>query len=276
MPKITGPFWVYKRPNTKKFQITLYPISNLSPEVCKNWQRKGFSRFPLELAVFREPKTKAAAEAGALALIEYLKNQLTSGNVLQDNPLSAKDSQGPTVGAWLERLTTTNDNPHAARLIAEGIPYSPGTLTMYQYTYRHYLKDDPFMSLSMNEATQAQALAFMGRLGAYKKKDGKDLAGTRTFEIVIRFVRMAFKEHEEDHEDWKNPFSRIKAPKRKNEIIRDAIEEDEIVKLFVSGVINDPLEKAVCTAMFWAGLRRSEIWGLKGEDLDWKTPKIRI
>jgi hypothetical protein len=76
MPKITGPFWIYKRPQTKKFQITLYPASGLPPEVCQEWQRRGFSRFPLELAVFREPKTKAAAEAGALALIDRLKSLL--------------------------------------------------------------------------------------------------------------------------------------------------------------------------------------------------------
>jgi hypothetical protein len=73
MPKITGPFWVYRRPKTKKFQVTLYPVSGLPPEVCQNWKRRGFSCFPLELALFREPKTKAAAAAGAMALIEYLK-----------------------------------------------------------------------------------------------------------------------------------------------------------------------------------------------------------
>jgi integrase len=87
---------------------------------------------------------------------------------------------------------------------------------------------------------------------------------------------MAFKEYEEERFEWRNPFDRIKAPRRKGGKRRDAIEEDEIVKLFVPGVIADPLEKAVCTAMFWAGLRRSEIWGLKAEDLDWKTPKINI
>jgi integrase len=50
----------------------------------------------------------------------------------------------------------------------------------------------------------------------------------------------------------------------------------EISKLFYPGVITDPLERAVAVAMFWAGLRRSEIWGLKVEDLDWQTPKLNI
>jgi hypothetical protein len=203
MPKITGPYWIYKRPKTKKFQITLYPASNLPPEVLQNWTRKGFSRFPLELAVYREPKTRAAAEVGAMALVEFLKNQLAPGNT---SPLSAKETVGPTVGAWLKRLTSLEDNPHAARLMAEGVPYSPDTISLYQSNYERYLKNDPFMCLNMNEVRQAQALTLIARLGTRKTKDGRDLAGTRTFEIVIRFVRMAFKEYEEDHENWKNPF----------------------------------------------------------------------
>jgi integrase len=45
---------------------------------------------------------------------------------------------------------------------------------------------------------------------------------------------------------------------------------------FAPGVITDPLEKAVCAVMFWAGLHRGELWALKPENLDWKTPKINI
>jgi integrase len=277
MPKITGPFWVWKRPQTKKFQISLYPASGLSPEVCQNWNRRGFSRLPLELAVFREPKTKADAETGALALIEYLKNQLKApGNTPQDILSSIRKPQGPTVGNWLERLTSLDDNPHAARLTAEGAPYSPDTLTLYKMNFNCHLKDDPFMAMNMDEVKQSDALAFIARIGNQQTKDGRDMAGTRTFEIVINFVRMAFREYEEENPGWRNPFRHIKPPRRKSENSRDAIEEDEIVKLFTPGVIADPLEKAVCTAMFWAGLRRSEIWGLKVEDLNWKAPRIKI
>jgi hypothetical protein len=103
MSKTTGPYWVYKRPKTKKFQIILYPASNLPPEVCQNWQRKGFSRFPLELVVFREPATRAAAETGAAALIEYLKNHLTPKNT-SPGLSPAKATREPVAGAWLKRL----------------------------------------------------------------------------------------------------------------------------------------------------------------------------
>jgi integrase len=79
---------------------------------------------------------------------------------------------------------------------------------------------------------------------------------------------MAFREYWQEHPEWNNPFSRIKAPRKKNGKRRNVLGEDEIVRLFYPGVITDPLERAV--AMFWAGLRRSEIWGLKAEDLDWR------
>jgi hypothetical protein len=146
--KTSGPFYTYKRRDTKKYHLTLYPASGLPPEVCQNWKRRSFSRLPLELAVFREPKTKAAAEAGALTLIEYLKNQLKtpelSGNLLPVKP------QGPTVGNWLERLTSPGDNPHAARLMAEGLPYSPDR------TSRHRVKR------TQNSPPQRPALPGLG------------------------------------------------------------------------------------------------------------------
>ncbi|MDR2095787.1 MAG: hypothetical protein LBP76_09765 [Treponema sp.] len=60
---------------------------------------EGLSRLPLELAAFREPQTKVAAESGAMALIEYLKNQLKKPN--GTNPTVIRDTI--TAGAWLEK-----------------------------------------------------------------------------------------------------------------------------------------------------------------------------
>ncbi|MDR2068243.1 MAG: hypothetical protein LBP71_00025 [Spirochaetaceae bacterium] len=115
MPKITGPFWVYKRPKTKKFQVTLYPVSGL----------------PQELAVFREPKTKAAAETGAMALIEYLKAQIRPPEDVQA-PRVNEPPDRITVGAWLERFISLEDNPRANRLTGKNGSYSPGTIAMYK------------------------------------------------------------------------------------------------------------------------------------------------
>ena len=53
----------------------------------------------------------------------------------------------------------------------------------------------------------------------------------------------------------------------------DLLSSEEAVKLFVSGVL-DTMERAVCAALFL--LRPGEIFALKPEDLDWKTPKITV
>jgi hypothetical protein len=143
MPKINGPFWVYKHPKTKKFQITLYPASGLPPEICENWQRKGFSRLPLELAVFREPKTKAAAESGAMALIEYLKNQLKTPQHDSAKTNVETADKSPTVGEWLLKFISLDNNPRSARLMGEGSPYSIETIELYRLKYNRYIKGDP-------------------------------------------------------------------------------------------------------------------------------------
>ena len=131
--KTSGPFHTYKRQDTKKYHLTLYPVSGLSPEVCNNWKRKGFSRLPLELAVFREPKTKAAAEAGALALIEYLKGRIKQPEEVSRIPRTDEGSRDEiTVGAWLERFISLENNPRASRLTGKKRPYSPGTISMYK------------------------------------------------------------------------------------------------------------------------------------------------
>ncbi|MDR3172463.1 MAG: hypothetical protein LBU17_12740 [Treponema sp.] len=51
----------------------LYPASGLPDHILKEWYQKSFSNFPSDLAHLREPKSKAAADNAAMALIEYLK-----------------------------------------------------------------------------------------------------------------------------------------------------------------------------------------------------------
>jgi integrase len=181
-----------------------------------------------------------------------------------------------TVGEWLRKFTSLEDNPRSARLIGEGSPYSPDTIATYAEKYELYLKDDPLMRVKMRSVEEADALAFIGRLGSMKNKYEKPISGTRTFEITLLFVRMAFHEYLLEHRGWINPFIYIKPPRQRKGAPRDAITEDELVKLFASQVFKTPLQKAICAAMFFAGLRRSEIFALRPEDLDWKTPRIKV
>jgi hypothetical protein len=75
--------------------------------VCRQWKRRSFQDLPPELAHCRYPKNKTTAEAGAFALIEFLKKS--------DEPLRTPVDR-ITVRAWLEKFTHVEGNPKAAPL----------------------------------------------------------------------------------------------------------------------------------------------------------------
>ncbi|MDR3130377.1 MAG: hypothetical protein LBU18_02395, partial [Treponema sp.] len=76
MPRLQKPFTALSRRDSKTFQLTINPSCGLPDKICREWRRKSFQSLPDELSMYRYPKTKAAAESGALALIQYLKKQL--------------------------------------------------------------------------------------------------------------------------------------------------------------------------------------------------------
>jgi integrase/recombinase XerD len=113
--------------------------------------------------------------------------------------------------------------------------------------------------------------------GRYRnEKNPPRMMGTETFDKLVKFLRMAFKEYGRDRSYWQNAFLSIDPPRNIKHEDRDALPEEEVLKLFLPGVLRDPMEIAVCAAMFLAGLRRSEIFALRSEDLDWYTPKIAV
>jgi integrase len=73
-----------------------------------------------------------------------------------------------------------------------------------------------------------------------------------------------------------DPFLSIETPKPTENHRPDALFEEEVIRLFLPGVLKDVMQRAVCAAIFWVGLRWSELWALRPEDLDWKTPKITV
>jgi integrase len=216
-----------------------------------------------------------------MALIEYLKKE-------SDPQKIELPSDDPLVGDWLKKFTAFEGNPRSARLTAQNRPYSPGTIKMYGDHYNLHLKNDPLMRRHIRDLEQTDMLEFMSRIGEIKievhqkkgqgkKNHKRKMAGTRTFEIVIKFVRMAFTEYGKTHPRWLNPFQSIDAPKTAESNPRDILTEEEVGNLFSSELtFIDKMEKAVCAAMYWAGLRRSEIFALRPENLDWRTPIIRI
>ena len=86
---------------------------------------------------------------------------------------------------------------------------------------------------------------------------------------------MAFNGYHQKNHNWINPFSFYKAPKYESPE-RDVLTDEEVLRLFQPGVLKTPLQLAVCMLYFYSGLRRAEIFALKPEDLDWKTPKITV
>jgi hypothetical protein len=164
---------------------------------------------PPDLAQHRYPKTKAAAEAGALALIGFLKNS-------SEPVMAATDKV--RVGAWLEKFTFLEGNPRAARNIAKSRPYSVNSIIRYEELFRLYVKEDPSAKLLMQEVDETDALKFISRL-AMKNMERidcrhKKLVGTDTFEKIVKFIRMAFTEYQKNPSQVAQPVPVHRAPEK--------------------------------------------------------------
>jgi integrase len=279
MPKSAKPFTTPRRSDSKTFQITLNESCGLPKRVCDEWCRRSFKEFPDDLANYRHPKTKAAAEAAAFALINYLKKKVDEGSARR---VTTEDI---TVGAWAEKFTEIETSPRTGINASKNKPYSLNTLDGYKSHYNTHIKNDPISKLKMAEIEEEDLLEFITRLSVKKFtliKDGKEvkgnqIGGTPTFAAVISFLRLTFNEYQRKSKRWFNPFQNIPAPQI-NKNRRDALSENEMLGLFMPGILNTPMELAVCAAIFLSGLRRGELYALRPEDLDWhkEYPKINV
>jgi len=270
MAKGHKPFTIIRRTDSKSYRLTLNPPCGLPERVCAEWFRRSFQHFPTALADHRAPKTKPAAEAGAFALIAYLKKmQEEEGTAMRLN------YEDITVGAWVEKFTKIETSPRTGINASRNRPYSPDTINTYRGYYTNHIMGDPFCLLKMAETEEEDALEFATRLSLKKLENGQPMAGTRTYVGILVFVRMAFKSYQRSNRKWFNPFQYIDAPSY-HEKTRDMLPEEEMLKLFLPGVLQRTIELAVCSAIFLSGLRRSEVSALKPEDLDWHTPKITV
>jgi integrase len=249
--------------------LTLNTTSGLPDCICRQWKRKSFINFPAELINFSRPKSKAATAAAAVALIEYLKNKQV------DNKAEKNKIEDITVGAWIQKFTIIETSPRTDINAAGNRPYSENTVDIYLGYFNTHIKDDPFTRIKMAEVEEEDALAFIRRMSLKKLIDGRPMGGTRTFLGVIAFVRMTFKNFASRNHRWIDPFQYVKKPKYHAKV-RDFLSEDEMIKLFYPGVLQRPIEIAVCAVIFLSGLRRSEVSALRPEDLDWHTPKIVV
>jgi len=236
---------------------------------------------PDVLSQYRKPTTKPAARAGVNALIAYLKKKQEEGS--SAIRIKAEDI---TVGEWLKKFIRLETSPRTGINITENGSCSEDTLMTYESYFRCHIEGDPILELKMAELEKQDVIDLSTRMSVKKiaeKRDGegkvtrpgREMGGTRTFVGVIKFFRMAFKNYEGANENWRNPYRSIREPKYES-VERDAFSEDEILKLFAPGVLLTTMELAVCAAIFWAGLRRSEVFALKPEDLDWHNGVINV
>jgi len=268
--KTPSPIVIGKRTDSDTFYFSLNPNCGLSERVCKEWRRRSFLDMPPELAHYRTPKDDKEAKAGAIALIIYLKNkQQEEGSARR---IAVDDI---TVGAWIEKFTRMETSPRTGINANRNRPYSSETLDTYRSFFINHIKDDPFCTLKMAEVEEEDALEFGTRISLRKLENGQPMCGSRTYTGIMVFVRMTFKSYQNKNRKWFNPFQTIATPSYAKKT-RDALPEEEIIKLFMPGVLERTMELAVCSAIFLSGLRRSEVSALKPEDLDWHTPKITV
>jgi hypothetical protein len=79
MAKSPKPFTLIHRTDSKSFRLTLNRTCGLPDRVCAEWRRRSLQHLPEELSPYRSPRTKSVAEAGAVALIAYLKRKQSEG-----------------------------------------------------------------------------------------------------------------------------------------------------------------------------------------------------
>ena len=269
MSKTPKLFTISKRSDSNTYRFKLNPVCGLPARVCAEWRKRSFQSLPDELAPFRDPKTATARENAVKALILYLQKKKEEGNVQRVTV------EKITVGEWVKKYTTLETSPRTAKNASANMPYSLATLKGYLKNYNAHVKDDPLMELQMVEVNEDDVDQFYTRMSLRKLKDGRTMGGTKTYADVIKFVRMAFNGYREKNHKWVNPFSFYKAPKYESPE-RDVLTDEEVLRLFQPGVLKTPMQLAVCMLYFYSGLRRAEIFALKPEDLDWKTPKIRV
>jgi integrase/recombinase XerD len=269
MPRPQKPFFTRRRNDSKTFLFSINPASGLPRKVCLDWQRCSFQDFPDALAQYRSPKNKTAADAGVIALIRYL-NQESEAKDSRRTPL-----ENITVRDWAQIFTDIETSPRTGRNASKNRPYSPGTLDTYKTYYKTHIKDDPLADMLMSEVEEDDITAFTNRLSVKKLKTGSVAGGSRTFAGTVIFLRMVFRAYQRKNKRWFNPFQDLDPPNL-HSVPWDALPEDEFLKLFYPGVLQDIMELAVCACMFLSGLRRAEIAALKSDCLDWKTPRIMV
>lgn len=301
MARPRDPIVCKQRSDSGAWLVSLRPECGLPANICREWTRRSFSAAPEEWRaehLARDPRNHREAMILAQRLVDYLKPR----------PDEARPASGaPTLGSWMRLFLDVTTSPRARRLVGKGRPYSPKSIANYGSIYRTHLAGHVLLERRIDEIAEDDLLELLGdiarhevaqplraphrkRVADYPGKPGpkprprperplptpRKIEGTRAYEAIYSFVRMVFREYQLTHKGFRDPFFGLERP-RGPQGKRGALEEGEVVRLFSTpGVFDDQLERAVCTAIFWAGFRRAEVFALRPDRLDWRMPKIHI
>jgi len=148
------PFIVRRRSDTKTYHLTLNTTCGLPPRICKSWNRISFQDLPDELAHYRYPKTNSAAEAGALALITFLKQTQKPSY-----PEKVNLSEIITIKDFAQDMFLEN-SPHLTRWTEKGYILKPSTVQQYRRFLVNYILPE-FGSLKFNNVYPANVEDFL-------------------------------------------------------------------------------------------------------------------
>jgi hypothetical protein len=178
------------------FLFSINPASGLPRKVCLDWQRRSFQDFPNTLVQYRNPKNKSAADAGVIALIQRLNQDLEANNTRRIPP------ENVTVGDWAKKFTDIETSPRTGRNASRNRSCSLGTLDTYKTYYNTHIRNDPIAGMLMSEVDEDDVTTFTNRLSVKKLKNGAPMAGSRTFTGIVIFLRMVFREYRRKHKRW--------------------------------------------------------------------------
>lgn len=271
MSRIAGPYHIYRRPDTKRYQLTIYPVSGLPMEVCTKWVSKSFANLPPELAQYREPRTKAAAQTGATLLIDYLKRQLSPVTAFPIVETVAINSGKLSDKGFVEYLLDfwRIDGDYARKkVMVDGKALSRAYLKANRNDIETRVKTyHGFRDLPLNALTTG--LIEDWKLWAIETQK---LTGRRV-NAVIGAMRVPVRYAVKRQELAIDPFASVdKAREQLRE--RGVLTRDEVSALVYAPIESDRDRLAVLLAAL-CGMRRGEVRGLRWEDIGNGVIKIQ-
>ncbi|MDR0524681.1 MAG: site-specific integrase, partial [Spirochaetaceae bacterium] len=256
MPRLPKPYILLRRKDAKTFQIILNTTSGLSAEVCRKWQRVSFQNFPDALAQYRDPKTKRAAEIGAVALIQYLKNQPEPNFIVSARSQPATDI---LLVQYAAHFWTPNSSYVREKTLVKGKPLSAVYIkTNREHITRHIEPFPPFRDIPISNLTPGLIRDWM----VWMTERG---ASGRLINAVLQALRVAVKDLSDRGDLDFDPFRRIKpaqeSPKEKGILVAD-----EVSRL-IRAPIQSPARRLAVLLGALCGMRRGEGRGLQWDEI---------